>query len=202
MWKKPIIALSGGLGSGKSTVADLFRAKGVPVIDADILAREVVAPNTPGLAEIKKAFGANILLPDGSLDRRTLARQIFSDEHKRKQLESLLHPRIRAAFRDALNSLPDSPAPFALYAIPLFFEAQSGHDELKKVIVVWAPEETCISRIMSRDQLSRDEALQRVRTQLPIDRKAAQANWVIKNVGDRSELNTQVENIFSEAAKL
>lgn len=202
MVAKRVIALSGGIGSGKSAVAELFRAHGVPIIDADVLARDVVSPGEPALAEILATFGPAIMNLDGTLNRRALASVIFSDTQKRKQLEDILHPRIRSAFTRKLLSFDNSPAPFVIYVMPLFFEAENAHPELEKVIVVWAPEELCITRVMNRDRLNRDDALLRVRAQLPIDEKSKRADWVIKNDGDESALPAQVEKVYSEIIKL
>ena len=193
------VALTGGIGTGKSFVARIFESMGARIIDADLLARQVVEPGTPALAEIEQLFGRQVLLADGSLKREALATIIFADRDKRRQLEDILHPRIRTAFSTVLNH--QTTAPLTLYVVPLYFESRRPFPEISSVIVVTAPEEICISRVMQRDKLTREQALQRVHSQLPLAEKEARANWVIHNDSTREALIPQVEKLYGELTK-
>lgn len=146
-----VVGLTGGIGSGKSTVAGLFAERGVPIIDTDELAREVVAPGTPGLHQLVARFGTAILAPDGQLDRRQLRERIFQDEAARRDVEAILHPRIEARVRDRLAALE---APYALVVIPLLAET-GGYPFIEHVLVVDASRETQIRRVMERDGIDR-----------------------------------------------
>lgn len=193
------IALTGGIGSGKSTVASLFEKRGARLIDADQLARQVVMPGAPALGEIQMLFGDAVLRADGSLDRKALARIIFADPEKRAGLEQILHPRINRAFKEQLAAATE--APVTIYVVPLFFESTNPYPEISGVIVVKASRETCLARIMERDQLSAEEAELRLRAQLPIEQKAARADWVITNESTPEALGPQVERIYKELIK-
>lgn len=152
-----VVGLTGGIGSGKSTVAELFAERGVPVIDTDELAREVVAPGTPGLDRLVAQFGDAILTPDGQLDRRRLRERIFRDDAARRQVEAILHPLIEARVRERLARLD---APWALVVIPLLAET-GGYPFIEHVLVVDASRDTQIRRVMARDGIDR-EAVERI----------------------------------------
>lgn len=176
-----VFALTGGIGSGKSTVAAQLRRRGVPVIDADALAREVVAPGSRALAEVEAEFGAAVLR-DGALDRAALARVVFADPAARARLEAITHPRIQA-LRDArLLELSGAGEPLACYEVPLLFER--GLDtSLRPVVVVSVPEAVQIERARRRDQASEAMIRARLAAQLPLAEKVARADYVIDNVG-------------------
>lgn len=197
--KHRIVALTGGIGSGKSTVARLFAERGARVIDADVLARRVVLPGQPALEQIRKLFGSAVITDEGSLNRSALAAIIFSDPAKRQALETILHPRIRDAFNQELATA--TTAKLTVYDVPLFFESQNPHSEISGVIVVFAPQELCITRIMQRDGISHEEALQRIRSQIPLEQKVARADWVIENSASLDALGPQVEKIYNELIK-
>ncbi len=152
-----VVGLTGGIGSGKSTVAELFAERGVPVIDTDELAREVVAPGTSGLNQLVAQFGDTILTPDGQLDRRRLRERIFRDDAARRQVEAILHPLIEARVRERLARLD---APWALVVIPLLAET-GGYPFIEHVLVVDASRDTQIRRVMARDGIDR-EAVERI----------------------------------------
>ncbi len=152
-----VVGLTGGIGSGKSTVAELFAERGVPVIDTDELAREVVAPGTSGLDQLVAQFGDTILTPDGQLDRRRLRERIFRDDAARRQVEAILHPLIEARVRERLARLD---APWALVVIPLLAET-GGYPFIEHVLVVDASRDTQIRRVMARDGIDR-EAVERI----------------------------------------
>jgi dephospho-CoA kinase len=200
-----IWALTGTIGSGKSTVARLFQERGVLIIDADVLARRVVEPGTAGFAAVVQRFGQGLVLADGTLNRQALGGMVFSDKNQRRALEQILHPLIRAEYERELSeinaerSLNSAPQPIlVLYVIPLFYETSDPPCGLSGVIVVWAPEEVCIERIMARNGYTRKEAEDRIKSQNSIDEKAAQADYVIRNDGSIDELEAQVDSFLNE----
>jgi dephospho-CoA kinase len=169
------------LGSGKSTVAAHYRSRGVPIIDADALARDVVEPGSPALAEIAREFGPEVLR-DGALDRPKLAALVFADPAARQRLENITHPRIHA-LRDArLEELEARGEPLAGYEVPLLFE-KGLESALRPVVVVTAPEALQIERARRRDQASEAMIRARLAAQLPLAEKAARADYVIDNSG-------------------
>jgi dephospho-CoA kinase len=176
-----VFGLTGGLGSGKSTVAAHYRDRGVPVIDADALARDVVEPGSPALAEIAREFGPEVLRGK-ALDRPKLAALVFADPSARQRLENITHPRIQE-LRDArLKELETRGEPLACYEVPLLFEKglESG---LRPVVVVSVPEALQIERAQRRDQATEAMIRARLAAQLPIAEKAARADFVIDNSG-------------------
>ena len=176
-----VFGLTGGLGSGKSSVAAHYRARGLPVIDADALARAVVAPGSAGLAEIRREFGAE-MLREGNLDREKLAALVFSDPAARERLERITHPRIQA-LRDArLRELEAAGEPLVGYEVPLLFEKglEAG---LRPVVVVSVPEALQMERAQRRDQATPAMVRARLDAQLPLSEKAARADYVIDNSG-------------------
>jgi dephospho-CoA kinase len=177
-----VFGLTGGLGSGKSTVAAHFRGRGLPVIDADALAREVVAAGSPGLAEIAREFGAGVL-HGAALDRAKLAGLVFADPEARQRLERITHPRIQALRDTRLAELALRGEPLACYEVPLLFEKglESG---LRPVVVVSVPEALQVERARRRDQASEAMTRARLAAQLPLADKAARADHVIDNSGE------------------
>jgi dephospho-CoA kinase len=194
--KLRVFGLTGGLGSGKSTVAARLRQRGVPVIDADALAREVVAPGSPGLAEVVAAFGADVLR-DGELDRARVASIVFSDPAARQRLEAITHPRIQA-LRDArLAELAASGEPLACYEVPLLFE-RGLERSLQPVVVVSVPEAIQIERARRRDQASEAMVRARLAAQLPLADKAARADYVIDNAGSLAATEAETDRVLWE----
>ena len=194
----PAIGLTGTIGSGKSLVAEQFRELGAAVIDADELAREAVKRGTDGLQLIAGHFGARILTAEGDLDRKALGSIVFNDPAERRQLESILHPRIRQLFRKRLAELQSQdPTPsLIIYAVPLLFESGYSYEELDRVIVVAAPYEVCKERIMKRDGSSAELAAKKLSAQLSSDAKASRGDFVINNDGSILSTRAQVEKIF------
>ncbi|MNR78964.1 Dephospho-CoA kinase [compost metagenome] len=188
-----VIGLTGGIASGKTTVARMLEAHGGAIIDADIAAREVVAPGEPALAEIAEAFGPEVLGPDGGLNRPVLAGIIFRDEAARQKLNAIVHPRVRArmfAQLDALRRQPEPPR-FAVLVVPLLLE--SGHDwAIDQVWVVSVPEEVQLERLMRRDQLASEAAQARIRAQMSLSEKLRHADRVIENNGHPSDVEKAV----------
>ncbi len=194
-----MIAITGGIGSGKSVVTKLFEQWGAKIVDADILAREVVKPGSEGLRKVLDNF-EDMMLADGSLNRPKLASIIFSDPEKKKLLESILHPLIRQSWLEKLEELKKTGAPLIAYVVPLFFESTSEMPEIQQVVLVSAPEETRIERIMDRDQFPRDLAELRIRAQLPDSTKEAKSDFVIKNDSTLEELVEKASQVFSSLA--
>lgn len=191
-----LFGLTGGIASGKSTVAARFRAQGLPVIDADVLAREVVAPGTDGLAEVVRAFGPEVLLPDGSLDRARVAAIVFADPDKRRQLNAIVHPRIAALTAERAAALSARGEPLACYEAALLVENRLA-DAFRPLVVVAAPEEVQLARVMARDGISAEQARARLAAQLPLADKIAVADYVIDNAGDRAATERQADEVLA-----
>lgn len=189
-----IIGLTGGIASGKSTVARMLAALGARIIDADQLAREVVEPGTPGLEELSRRF-PGVVDPGGKLDRKALGERVFASPSERKSLEAILHPRIREAFLAQTEQLQASGVDTVLYDVPLLFE--NGLDlGMNGTIVVFVPRSTQLSRLAARDGLTREQAEARLAAQLPIEEKAKKATWLIDNTGTLEQTRAQVERLW------
>jgi dephospho-CoA kinase len=193
-----VLGLTGGIGSGKSMVASMFAQLGADVIDADQLAREVVEPGQPALEEIATAFGRDILLPDGRLDRGKLGRIIFADPVARGTLNAITHPRIRERM-DAEITARRSGRGVLVVDIPLLYENDRSR-AVETVIVVWVDAKTQLRRLQERDGLSVEEARQRIAAQMPLDEKRARADVVIDNSGSRESTRRQVEAVYRRHA--
>jgi dephospho-CoA kinase len=188
-----VFGLTGNIGTGKSTVARLFAEHGVPVIDADQVAREVVAPGTPGLAEVAARF-PGVLTASGELDRKALADRVFADAQERAALNAILHPRIGAEVRARLDRLAARGAPVAIYEAALIVE-NGLHHGLDGLIVVNAPVEEQIRRLRARDGMTEQQAQARIGAQLPAHEKVKVANFVIENTGTPELLRAQVARV-------
>ncbi|MCA9529557.1 MAG: dephospho-CoA kinase [Myxococcales bacterium] len=194
---KPVIGLTGGIASGKSAVAAMFGDLGIPVVDADALARDVVAPGTPGLARVVEAFGPEVLAADGTLDRARVGARVFADADDRRRLNAILHPLIAAAGLQRLAALErESDAPYVLYEAALLVET-GGAKQFSKLIVVAASESTQLERLMRREGLSHADAQARIDAQLPLEDKIALADHVIWNDGSRDETRGQVDAVHA-----
>lgn len=195
-----VVGLTGGIASGKTAVSDRLAAKGAAIVDTDLLAREVVEPGEPALAEIARAFGPEVLQPDGTLDRRALGAVVFADPAARARLNAITHPRIRERMARRLASLaaaPDAP-PAAILVVPLLFE--NGLDALvQESWVVDLDDAVRRARLMARDGLTAAEADARIAAQLPRAEKLARATRVIRNDGDLGALDAEVERVWREA---
>ena len=190
------IALTGGIATGKTYVANRLREAGVPIVDADALAREVVAPGSPALTAIRKRFGPDAVRRDGTMDRVRVGQIVFKDKRARLDLEAIIHPAVIKAISDFFNALPKR-TPFAVADIPLVFE--TGRDrEFDAIIVVASPRDTQLQRLMERNKLSKEDAERRIAAQLPIDQKVKKATYVINNVGTFDELNAQVDDLIKK----
>lgn len=183
------IGLTGGIGSGKSTVAALFAAHNIPVIDADVIAHRLTLPGAAATQQIIEAFGADIVAPGGALDRQRLARRVFADPAQRARLEVILHPLIRAEMQRAQSGLD---APYCLLVIPLLIEARQ-QDLVDRVLVVDVDERTQLARAQARDARSQAEIRAILGAQLDRTQRLKQADDCIGNSGDLAALQTQVD---------
>jgi dephospho-CoA kinase len=189
-----MVGLTGGIGSGKSTVAEMLGARGAIVVDADRIARLVVEPGRPALAKLVERFGPDILAPDGSLDRPALAAKAFVDEESRKDLEAITHPAIGEEFlRQVAGAPPDG---VVVHDVPLLVESKRGFD-YACVIVVEAPLETRLARLEARG-VPRDDAQRRIAMQATDEERRKVATWVVDNSGDVDALRRQIDRIWDE----
>jgi dephospho-CoA kinase len=190
-----MVGLTGGIGAGKSAVAARLAELGALVVDSDLLAREVVAPGTEGLAEVVAAFGDGVLTPAGALDRPALAALVFEDEAARARLEGIIHPRVRARMASIVSAAP--PDAIVVNDVPLLVEAGlSAHYDL--VVVVLASESVRLARLTDSRRMSEDEARARMAAQASDDQRRAVADVVIENNGTLDELRAAVDEVWRE----
>ncbi len=197
-----VIGLTGGVATGKSTVAKMFQQCGAVVIDADLLARHVVEPGKPAWRVIVKTFGKTILNPDRSLNRQRLGAIVFRHPAKRRALEAIIHPRVaREQARLTKQAARQDPHAVVIYDVPLLFEA--GIDKrVDQTIVVTADRTTQISRLKKRNGLSRAEALHRINSQMPLAKKVRQADHVLDGTLPRPTLRKHVSQLFTRLCLL
>jgi dephospho-CoA kinase len=204
-----VVGLTGGIGTGKSTVARLLAGLGAVVIDADAIVHELQAPGTPLLAQIAAAFGPEVLRPDGLLDRERLGRLVFADPAARKRLNDLVHPAVGSEMLRRLEAAKASGAPLVVLDIPLLLEGRAARgadparsktasDLAGEVIVVYAHEAQQLERQVARDGSSREHALQRIRAQLSIEEKRTLADFVIDNSGSLGDTERQVRELYAK----
>jgi dephospho-CoA kinase len=190
-----LFGLTGNIGAGKSTVARLLAQRGVPVIDADQLAREVVQPGEPALEEIKARFGPGVFQADGSLDRKALGARVFANAEDRAALNAIVHPRIAQASARRIAALAEAGHEAAVYEAALIVE--NGLDKgMDGLIVVDVPEELQLTRLRARDGLTESEARARLAAQLPAARKRERATFLIENHGSETDLEAQVAKLM------
>jgi dephospho-CoA kinase len=188
------IGLTGGIGSGKSTVSALLADRGAVIVDADRIAREVVEPGTPGLAAVVAAFGESVVGPDGGLDRPALAAVVFADPEARARLDGIVHPLVRARAAEVAAAAP--PDAVLVHDIPLLVETgQAGRYEL--VLVVQADLDTRVARLVARG-MTEDDARARIAAQATDEQRAAVADVVLDNSGTREELASRVDRFWTE----
>ena len=193
-----IVALTGGIASGKTEAANRFEELGVPVIDADTVTRRLVEPGTPALDEIVAAFGAGVLDPHGRLDRAQMRKRIFNSDADRRTLESILHPMVRTAMQDFAAS---SGAPYVLFVIPLLVETKRA-DEMDRVIVVDAPTALGAERAAIRDGSSAETIAAIIDSQATRTERLAAADVVIENSDDLARLRSRVDDVHRECLAL
>jgi dephospho-CoA kinase len=192
-----VIGLTGGIASGKSAVAHLLRARGATVVDADLVAREVVAPGQPALADLTERFGAEILTPGGALDRKKLGAIVFADPAARAAVNAITHPRVAARSAELFREAGARGARVVFYEAALLVE-NSAHRGLDGLVVVAASPEVQERRLVERDGLTVAEARARIASQLPVEAKRKAATWVIENDGDRAALEARVAEVVRE----
>ena len=184
-----VIGLTGGIGSGKSTVADLFAAQGVAVVDTDLIAHDLTGPAGAAMPEILAAFGDSVRQPNGGLDRVAMRRQVFADPQMRQRLEGILHPRIRS---EAERRCRLATTPYVLLVVPLLIESGAYRDRVRRVLVVDCDEATQVARVVARSGLSPDEVRRIIATQLARAERLAVADDVIVNMAGVAALEPQV----------
>lgn len=190
-----LVGLTGGIATGKSTVSALLRQLGCVIIDADLLAREVVEPGEPAYEEIVAEFGRGVLQPDGALDRKALGAIVFADPPRRKRLEAITHPRIRERFVRRLAELAQRGfRGLVVFDAPVMIES-GNYRNVERLVVVVTDEATQIARLMARDGISHEEALRKIASQMPLAEKAKLADYVIDNSGDRALTEAQVRRV-------
>lgn len=189
--KKPfVIGITGNIGSGKSEVSRYLTSLGYPLIDADVISREVVEPGEVGLLHIVETFGESVLNFDHTLNRRKLGDLIFNNDVLRRKLNEILHPQIKQRIHQKIQTFQHED--FIFVDVPLLFEtdSRSNYDE---VVLIYAPESVCLSRVMARDQISEDLALKKIRAQMSAELKRSLSDYVISNYTDIESLHNQVD---------
>jgi len=190
-----VYGLTGGIGAGKSTVANMFQESGIPVVLADDVGREVASKGSDGLAEIVRSFGPDVLDGNGELDRRKLGTLIFNDPDRRRELEAILHPRVRDQSRELFSQLEQAGNQIVVYESALLYETQR-HTEMRGVILVTASEEQRIARVRSRDGSEEEAVRQRIKAQMDDEEKRGLADYIIENNGDLQVLRREVDSLI------
>ena len=191
------IGLTGGIGTGKTTVSRLLMQRGFEVVDADQLAREAVQLGTDANLEIARVFGPGAALASGELNRQAIGRVVFSDRTKLTILENIIHPRVRQLARERREALEQKGNKVAFYDVPLLFE-KNMESQFDRVVVVACEPDTQLQRLVARDGHSIEEAKRRLGSQLPIEEKAKKAHFVIRNDGDLSDLEKAVDDFVAQ----
>lgn len=195
-----VFALTGGIGSGKSAVATYWRSLGLPVVDADQLARQAVAPPEPALAQIAATFGSGVLNADGTLNRRALGARVFGDPDARARLNQLVHPEVRRLAQNQFAALGQRGEPLACYEVPLLFETGQA-EAYRPVVLVSVSEATQLARILARDGGNPDGAVARIKSQLPLATKAQQADYVIDNEGPLADTHVRARAVLEAVCR-
>ncbi|MBA3479741.1 MAG: dephospho-CoA kinase [Lautropia sp.] len=196
------VGLTGGIGSGKSTVAERFQALGAPLVDTDVIAHRLTAPGGAAMGPIRHQFGDEMVAADGSLDRAAMRGRVFSQPAARQSLEAILHPMIRAVADDEVAGAARAGAAYVLLAIPLLVETGHHGSRVERVLVVDCPEAVQIARVMKRSGLGREQVEAVMRAQASREERLRAADDVIDNGGDESRLDEQVERLHRTYATL
>jgi dephospho-CoA kinase len=194
------VGLTGNIAAGKSSVVRVWRGLGAAVVDADELARRAVEPGTPGLRAIVEAWGPEVLDPSGALDRGALRRIVFADPDARARLEGIVHPAVYALREEEYRRAAEGGAPLVVADIPLLFEVGMA-DEFDVVVLVDAPEEERLRRLVEDRGLARDEARRMVAAQMPAELKRARADVVVENAGSLAELEARARGVWAELVR-
>jgi dephospho-CoA kinase len=195
-WHRNAVAVTGPTGSGKSTVSGVFRKLGALVLEADVFAREALRPNSPCIEEIRRHFGGAVFTPVGEVDRKALAKIVFSDLEKRQVLESIVHPQVRALAARRYAEAAGERYPLVVYDCPLLFETDLYQAGFKKTLLVTAPVALARARAMKRDGITAEEFAARLGAQRSIEEKKRLADIIIDNSGTREELEEKVRALF------
>lgn len=191
-----IIGLTGGIATGKSTVTNVLKQRGQAIVDSDLIAREVVAPNRSAYNQIVAHFGTHILLPNLELDRAKLGQLIFSNPNERKVLEGITHPAIFAEMDMQIAQAKRNGHQLVFLDVPLLIET-GMHQKVDKVVLVYANQQTQLTRLMARDQMSKVDAEKRIAAQMPIEEKRAYADFIIENNGSIEQLELQINELLT-----
>ncbi|WP_048600581.1 dephospho-CoA kinase [Rubeoparvulum massiliense] len=192
-----LIGLTGGIATGKSTVSRYLQERGAWIVDADRIAHEVVEPGEEGLQQVVAHFGSAVFLPDGRLNRQRLGHLVFSDAVKRKALEQILHPLIRARMWAEVERARTANSPWIVLDVPLLIE-NGLYQEVDAVILVVVSKETQLARLMERDHVSEEEAKRRIAAQMPLDEKRHYAHFIIDNDGTIEATYKQIDEILAK----
>lgn len=191
-----LVGLTGGIGSGKSTVARMLEERGAVVFDADVLAREAVAPGTPGHDAVVERFGANVLAPGGELDREALAAIVFADPSARRDLEAIVHPEVRRLFAEGCDAYRQTDR-VVVFSAPLLVET-GMHSAFEVLVVVSVAVETQVERLLRDRGMSEEQVRARIAAQAPLEEKAAVADVLVDNEGDLEDLERQVRRLWED----
>lgn len=192
-----VIGLTGGIASGKSTVANMLKELGITVIDADVEARLAVEPGEAAYKQIVAHFGEGILLEDGAIDRAKLGGIIFNNEEERKVLNSIVHPVVRQRMKKKKEAAIKRKEDIVIMDIPLLFESKLT-DQVERTLVIYVDEETQLKRLMERNQFSKEEAMARIRSQMPLKEKKHLADYIIDNSGTLEQTKAQLYRLLEE----
>ena len=197
-----LVGLTGGMGTGKTLAASIFKELGAHILDADLICRKLVEPGQPALKEISECFGENILDKSRNLDRKKIAQVIFNDPDKKKILENILHPKVFAFEKDKYKNICKIN-PSALVIIDAALLIESGnYKNMDKVVVVYADEKTRIERVLIRGDWSRNEVVSRIKNQMPGEEQTLYADFVLENSSDELQLRNQVEGLYGKLTTL
>lgn len=192
MW---VIGLTGGIGSGKSSVARWFKKKGIPVLDADAMVRHVLTKDPDTIACIQEEFGPGVIAPNGEVDRPRLGKLVFADESARKALENIIYPRIEVLRQEKLEIFAINGHKLCIWDVPLLFE--KGLENLvQETVLVWVPLEIQLARVKKRDKLNEEDILARINAQMPLSKKYDLANVIIDNSGIWEDTERQLEKYW------
>jgi dephospho-CoA kinase len=191
-----LVGLTGGIGSGKTTVARMLEARGAVVFDADLLARDAIAPGTPGHDAVVERFGPHVLAPGGDIDREALASIVFVDAAARRDLEAIVHPEVRRLFAEALEAYRDTDE-VVVFSAPLLVET-GMHTAFEVLVVVSAPVQAQVDRLLRDRGMSEAAIRSRIQAQMPLEDKAAVADILIDNEGTLEELEGQVDRVWAD----
>jgi dephospho-CoA kinase len=195
-----IAGLTGGIASGKTTVSSILYENGAVILDADIIARQVVMPGQPAWRDIRDAFGEAVLHADGTINRILLGELVFNNPQLRRQLEKIIHPQVRARMDAQVNRLKQTaPHAVVIKDIPLLFESQMSGG-LAEIIVVYAPMALQLQRLVQRDGLAIEAARARIKAQIPIEEKCRRATIIINNSGDPAATRAQAMKVYADLA--